>query len=307
MAITNVSNFWETLVMAANKVSATPKYTNALLDCVFTGLEPEMGKAVGQTITIITPTVDTSTVTDIGSGSISLTDLANGSVTLSLATKMSTSFAIKSFDQVRTSAQLEEFFIGPRLESLLRKVDADLWSGVASGFASPNGTVPGTGGKFTRAQLATAKSKLDAQGAPTDDTDNMFLICHSDVYNNTAADTTFSQQYFVGDAASQAALQRGILVPALGATLKKDQQAPLASSVYTNLLMHRYAYGVRYAIEPKLADDNFLKETIVFPKPGMPVKIQMWNDPVAQGITVHLSCVYGKAVTRSAFGVLLSA
>lgn len=306
MADANISDFFETLVAASNIAAAAPKFTNAMLDCAYTGNQPLYNHAVGTNLEIIIPTVDTTTVTNIGNGGISKTNTAHNKASLTLSTKQSTSFTIQSFDQLRSALELSELYVGPRMEALLRKADADFLSAVVPGYTT-NAIQAGTGGKFSRTQLSTAKTLLDNQGCPTDDAANMFIVTSPSVYNTTAADSTFSQNYYVGTTAAEQALEKGILVPALGATMKKDQQFPTGSGgTNYGLLMHRYSFAARFAVEPKLLDDNFLRETVVFPKPNVPVKIQMWNDPNSQGLTIHLSTVYAYTVARPEYGVLMS-
>lgn len=303
MSNQNVTNFFSTIVAAANIAAAAPTFSNAMIDLVFSGYEPAVG-TVGQTIDVVIPTVTEADATDIGSGALNITDTSQSMVALAVSHKYSVSKRIQSIDQARSERDLAEFFMKPLMETLLRKVNSSLTAFISSSSFTTN-AVTGSGGKFTRLNLTDARQKLFDQGAP-DNNEDLYLITSSVPYYATLADSGFNTWSNVGETAAVDALQRGVLVPALGAKIYADQKVPvLTGPAYPSLFAHKYAIAARYLVEPSV-DNTWVKEAIVYPRPNLPVKIQAGYDLVNQGTIIHLSTLMGSAVTREAFGCLIT-
>ena len=125
----------------------------------------------------------------------------------------SVSFVIRDWDQVRTPLKLADLFLKPKLEALLRKVNRR----VANFFTATNfnvsTTISGVGtAKFARGDFAAAWTALTNLGCPTEEEGDLFFLTSPTAYANTAADTTFNQQFVVGESAAIQAQQKGRLV-----------------------------------------------------------------------------------------------
>src|SRR5262249_31055381 len=159
-----------------------------------------------------------------------------------------------------------------------------------------------TGGNdvFTRTHLATAWNNLAGGGAPIDDSRNLFFMTSNLPFSNMLNDSSFNQQSIVGiDAADKT--RTAAFLPQFGATLRWDQlfPQPSAGATYAGLFFHRYAVAMRTAPLPPMGDGS-LKETYVYPKPNLPIRIQMQNNLTHQGLIVSLNCAFGMAVVRPA-------
>ncbi|MHC5536650.1 hypothetical protein ACYOEI_00065 [Singulisphaera rosea] len=299
----NITGLFETLVAAATDAASALKYKSAMLDSVYTQLHPNYA-TIGSTLNVNVPKVDTSTVSNIGSGSISPSYTDHDTFPIVFDTKQSTSYVIKSFDQVRTPSDLREMFVDARLESLIRATNLDVVSLVTTGNFNGYTSITGGADVFTRTHLSESWANLAGAGVPVEDLENLFFITNHVPYSNMLNDTSFYQQSIVGDNAAESVQQRATILPQFNTQLKYDQQFPVTSGAYTALHFHRYAIAMRTGVEPSLAN-SVIKETIVYPKPNIPVKIQMWNDPDSQGVKVHMSLCYGKAIIRKTHGSIL--
>lgn len=290
------NDFFSTIVAASNQAASNLTYSNTMLDTVFTGYEPAVGE-VGQTLTINVPTIG-DVVSDIGAGDISDTNVTNDTVTLAISKKQSTSFVVRSFDELRSERDLADVYLKPRLEALVREVNADLATFISSTSFGDYSAVAGGADTFVRADLAEAWANLAGAGVPIGD-GNLFMIVHPTVYANMLSDTSFHQESVVGVNAAEAAQQRALIAPQFGCRINWDQHCPVVSGVYSALLYHRYAIALRYMAEQVIAGPDYVQTTFVYPKPNMPVKVETWYDPTKQGQRFHLSVCYGRAVVRS--------
>jgi hypothetical protein len=302
----SVTGLFETLVAAApgSAANAIPKFANSMVDCVFYGWGAQNTGAIGETVNITIPTVSEGDVNDIGSGDIQITDTGQSNVTLTINRKFNTSFVVKNFDQVRTPKALREMFLDARMEAVLRKYDRALCNLVNTTNFTTNATITGGADVFTRSHLSSGWRNLVDAGAPVGDNGNLFFLTHHTPYANMLNDSSLVQQSIVGDRAADTT-RNGVFLPHFGAELKYDQLFPVPSAgAYAGLFFHRYAFAVRAVTEPSQADGS-IKETIVYPRPNLPVKIQMANSIEKQGMIVTLSIVCGMAVPRESYGAYM--
>lgn len=299
----NVSNFFETLVAASNLAAEPNRYQNPMVDSCLTTLHGNYA-TIGETLNFNFVAPNVSNCTNIGSGAISPVALSQTQVSIPLTTKASTSFNIPIFDQTRTIVDLAETFIAPKIEEVLRFIDADLTSLVTTSNFGSAVTVPGgaTAGKFLRADLSAAWAQLAGAGTPMGrPQDEINFITNHTAYANMVADSTLSYQYIVGEPASQMAQQQAYLVNGMGARIRWSQNFPTISGKQVGLFFHNSAIAVRFAKERPIygTGTGYIDETIVFPRENMPVKIQLWGDPTNQANLVHISCCYARAALRS--------
>jgi hypothetical protein len=295
------SGLFETLVAAAVPAAKALKFSNKMLDHVYVGFEPNYA-TLGSTLNVNVPVVNEGDVNDIGSGDIVITDTSHNTYPIVFDKNQSTSFVIRNFDEIRTPQDLRNLYLDARLEALMRKVDRDLCSLVTSTNFNTYSSLTGGADVFTRANLATLWNSLAGGGVPVDDTANMFFLTSNLPYSNMLNDTSFAQESIVGiDAADKT--RTAAFLPQFGATLSYDQlfPQPTAGSTYAGLFFHRYAIAMRTAPLQPMGDSN-IKEITVYPRPNLPVRIQMANSIAHQGVVINLNCAYGRAVVRATHG-----
>lgn len=296
----SVAGLFETLVAAANEATKVPRLPNTMLDCVYTGLQPGYA-TLGHTLNVILPVIRMSDVEDIGAGNIHETDTTHSFVPVVFNKKPNTSFVIRGFDQTLTPQNLYETYLSTRIEELLRYMDRDICSLVtAANFASYS-TITGGSAVFTRNHLKTGWSYLANAGVPVGEDGNFFFVTHTTPYANATVDPTFAQESMVGAAAADQT-RKAMFSTQYGAEIKFDPfiPQPVLGTTYSGLLMHRYAIALRTGVEPPMGDGS-IRETVVYPRPNIPMKIQTWNSGEAQGMKVNLSICYGRAVVRPDF------
>ena len=298
------TGFFETLVAASMDAAANmaTKFKNAMIDSIYYGYQPLYNAAIGQTLSIIVPNVNEGNVVDIGASDIQISDTSHSNVTLTLNHKFSDSFIIRNFDQLRTPLDIRQTFLDARMEEVLRKFNRSLCNLVTSGNFNSYTTVTGGNDTFTRSHLADGWNNLAGYGVPTDDPDNLCFLTHNRVYSNMLNEPSLVQQSIVGDAPADAS-RSAVLLPTFGATLKYDQHfpQPTAATTYSGLFFHRYAIAARAGVEASQADGS-IRETVVYPRQSLPVKIQTWNSGDKQGQVVHISLCVGYGVIRPEFG-----
>jgi hypothetical protein len=300
----STANLFETLVAAASEASTALKFRNSFLETIYMGFEPNYA-TLGQTLNINIPVVNEGNVQDIQAGDIQIADYAYTTASITFNRNMQTAFVVRNFDEVRTPEQLRQKFLDAYLEALLRKVDRDVCSLVTATNFNVYSTITGGTKVFTRTQLTTAWNNLAGGGVPIDDTANLFFMTSNLPFSNMLNDSSFNQESIVGiDAADKT--RTAAFLPQFGATLTWDQlfPQPTANTTYAGLFYHRYAIAMRTAPLPPMADGS-LKETYVYPKPNLPVRIQMQNSMQHQGTVVSLNCAYGVNVVRPTHGSYL--
>lgn len=298
------TGLFDTMVAAAQDSAAqmATKYQNKMLDSVYYAYSPIAQGAVGQTIQINIPAANEGNVVDIGQGDIQVTDTDHTTVNLTINKKFSTAFRVSGYTQSLTSQNLQQLYTDERMESLLRKMNRFLASFITSTNFNSYTQITGGADVFTRSHLTTAKRNLALTGVPDDG--QLRFITHTTPYHNMLNDSSFSQESIVG-AAPADETRKGVFMPQLGFELMHDQHIPVPSAgTYNALAFHPYAIAARCLVEPSQQDGS-IKETLVYPRPNVPVKIQMWNSGDKQGRIVHMSIVCGAAVVRPEFGSIL--
>ena len=308
------SGMLQTLVAAANLASMNLRFQNAMLGSIYHDYHPiatTPGMAVQLNINI--PRVNEGDVKDIGSGPLQPADYAYDTASLPFNHNDSTSFVVRSWDQMRSPQKLAEMFLKPKLEALLRTMNRRLVNLINATSFNAYSTVAGaTVGKFARSDISSAWQLLAGTGVPVEDPGNVYLVTNQTAYGNMASDTTFYQSYVVGESAAVEAERRGHLVDAFGAEIKWDQQLAATGSGYQpGLFFHRYAIAMISA-PPETSmfdDDPSIKQTTIYPVPGrkkLGVTIQMQPSLKDQGLVVNLICGHGEAVIRPNFGAYMT-
>jgi hypothetical protein len=293
---------FQTLVAASSKAAEALKYRNAFIDAIYWDYKPEPQQPYTG-LNVIIPTVDEGDVVDIGSGPLQPTDTRHSNVQIPFNQHFSTSFVIKTYDQVRTPVQLQKKYLEPRMEALMRKVNRTIAQQVTTtNFGNYTLISGATTGEIVRADISTAWQNLAAAGAPMEDDGNMFLIESVPSFGKQIGDSNFIHQYIVGDKAAVEAQQRARLVTQFGCEVRYDQHiAKFNTNKEPGLLMHRYAIAA-VTSPPEPSKDSTVQEFSFKLKGQLPVQVQMQYSLKDQGHLVHLHSWWGVKVVRPELG-----
>lgn len=295
----STTDLFQTVLAGASQASESLTFKNALVDAIYWDYQPVVATPY-TTLNVIIPTVNEGGVIDIQTGPIQPIDYSFTPETISLNKNFSTSFVVKSWDQIRTPADLQRIFLQPALEGLLRKINRTIVA-LFNSTNFPNYTLftgaSGTAADFTRGDIGTAWNNLTTAGVPVEDSDKMTLIVNPTSYAAMLADQNFMYQYIVGDTAAVDAQQKAKLRAAFGAEIVYDQQLVAFNSGHSPaILMHRYAVAAVTANPPPGGPN--VEETTIMVKDRVPVQIQMAYSMQDQGWVIHLHCIWGLAVVR---------
>ena len=305
-----LSGLFETRVIPAGVAAAqaadTPRLPWAR---IYWDYKAEGGE-IGQTMNVNIPSVNAGDASDIGSGPLNPADTTHTTVPIVLSHHVSASFVIKSWDKIRTPVMLQELYVQPKLEALLRNANAYVTSLFTSSIFNVYTAVTssGTGGPandFGRKDLSTMWGNLTASGVPVYQPNNLAFITHPACYATMLADSTFFQAYVVGEAAAVDALQRGSLVPTLNAKVLFDQQMPISGGKNTAIFLHRYAIAGVAPPPPSNEELGQVQEVTIYPvaeAPNFAVQIQMAYSIKDQGTVINLHTNLGFAVCRPDHG-----
>ncbi len=302
-----LTGIFETLVIpAAVEAAESLKYTKAALGGIFWDYQSTEGH-IGQTLNVNVPVVNQGDTSDIGSGPLQLSDTDHQTVAIVIASHPSVSFVIKSWDQVRTPAQLRELYMQPKLESLLRYNNALLTSQFnATNFNVYSWTPTGTN-EINRTDLASAWALLANAGVPVYQRQHMQLLTNPTCYSSMFADTSFYQALVVGETAAELIQQQALVVPQLNMTVKFDQQmTTLSTGKQPALAFHRYAVAGLCVIPPSNKGVGPIEETYIRPvaeAPNFVVQVQAQYDIKEQGTIIHMHNMCGYKIVRPEMGV----
>lgn len=301
-----ISGLFETLVAASSAAAGHLRFSNAFLDVIYSEFKPvhqTPGPAV--TLNVQIPTVSEGDVTDIGSGPLQPSDTDHDSVSIPFDKHPSTSFVIKTWDDIRTPEDLQRKYVQPRLESLMRKCNRYLAELITPTNFATYALVSGSGADtFARADFAAAWKNLAGRGVPVEDAGNLFLVTTPLAYSGMLSDTNFLQAYIVGQAAALDAQQQAKLQDIYGASIRYDQHiARYNAGKEPAIFGHRHAIAAVTALMPPSGSPS-VQETTVFPRPWLPVQVQMEYSLKDQGWLIHLHCGLGVKVVRGDFASL---
>ena len=284
---------------AANAASASLKFKNAFVDAIYWDYQPVVATPY-TTMNVLVPTVNEGGVVDIQSGPIQPIDYSYNPTSITLSKNFSISFVVKSWDQIRTPADLQRLFIQPNLEALLRKINRT----IVALFNSTNfanytlftGT-SSTASDLARADIGTAWNNLVTAGVPMEEEANVSLLVNPLTYQTMLSDQNFNYQYIVGESAAVDAQQKARLRAIFGAEVMYDQMlVPFNSGHQPAILMHRYAVAAVTANPPPGGSN--VEETYIKLKDKVPVQIQMAYSMQDQGWVIHMHAMWGLAVVR---------
>lgn len=307
----DITGLFETRVIPAGVAAAQAlQYTKASLRAIYWDYKAEGGE-IGQTMNVNIPVVNQGDAVDIGSGPLQTSDTDQVTVPIVLSHHVSASFVIKSWDKIRTPIMLQELYLQPKLEALLRQANGYVTALFTTSSFPTYSSVQSSSGTaaaqqtFTRGNLTTMWGNLAGEGVPVYQPNNLAFITHPAAYAGMMADSNFFQAYIVGEGAAVDVLQRGALVPTLNAKVLFDQQVAASGSNYVGMFLHRYAIAGVCAPPPSNEELGQVQEVTIYPvaeAPNFAVQIQMAYSIKDQGTVINLHTNLGFSVTRPDFG-----
>lgn len=293
---------FQTLVAAASAASQNLVYENQLQRTIYVDYQPVVATPF-TTLNVLIPTVNEGNVVDIQAGPIQPVDYTYNQTSISFNKHFSEAFVIKSWDQIRTPADLQRLFIKPAFEALLRKVNRTIAAQITSTNFNTYTTVTGAGtSKWARLDLTTAWNNLVGAGVPVYDSANMFFTTSPLAFSNLLNDQNFIFQYIVGDRNQTAAQDTAKIRTLYGAQVDFDQHlTPASGTAQTGLFYHRYSMAAVTA-NPPSNNSPAVDETIVVLDGKWPVQVQMAYSLQDQGWVIHLHLYWGFAVVRPEMG-----
>lgn len=302
------SDSYGLFVSAATDASMTLKRPNLLIRTVTvdSGGPGDGYRSVGDTVKYSWALVNKANATNIGSGSHAPAAITSNSKNITLDTKYSSSRYVRSFDKTRSSIDnLIEFALAPCIEEVVQQVNAGIGGlMIAAKFNfGANPSIAGGADLFTRAQLTQAYHRLRSNGAPMVYGD-LFLATAGVVSGNIGNQAEIYQASYVGDSVAEAFSAEAIPLKFIKTLLVADDDVPVpGAGTYNGLLYHRGAIVLRTAYEAPLRSPH-IYETWVDGN-GIPVKVTISADALADGHLVTASAVMGLDVVRPELGQIL--
>ncbi len=303
MANDTTGLFKTVLSAATGAASQILQYKNAFIDAINWDYQAELRAEQGQAITIVLPTVDEGDVVDSQGGPYTPTDTRHSTSTITLDKDFTSSYIVRSWDQVRTRAELHDKYFKPRLEALVRKVNRTIAEQVTSTNFNSYSVITGSGADlFNRSDFAGAWKNLAAAGVPVDDEANMAIIMSTAAFGNMLGDSNFFSESIVGISSAEAIQKRAMVMSILGAKPYYDQHlAKYTANREPAILMHRLAISGVTVNPLSGATDR----AIIFPKPNLPVLVEVGYSIKDRGYVVGMTCQWGLKVTRPDFASLV--
>lgn len=308
------AGLFETRVLPAAAAAVKHlEYSKAFAESIYWNFDSNGSR--GQTSNLNIPKVTDADATDIAGGAIAPSDTDHDTVPIVINQHPSVSFTVQSWDKVRTPVDLQNLYLQPKLESLLRKINKTIADLAVTGNFNSYTAITGGTDTFTRANLTKAWANLTGAGVPTMDAGNLSFISNPGVYANMMGDENFFKESIVGKDVAELIQRKAVFAPTLNAVIKFDQQSPIVATKSTGLFFHRHAIGGVCVRPPALSlGGDGIKEAIIYPfrnKAGnaneFPVQIQMQASVNAQGAVIHMHAMFGLAVCRKQYGQYLVA
>jgi hypothetical protein len=300
----STTGLFQTLVVPATAEAAQNLvFQNAFLGAIYWDYQP-ITAVPYQTLNVPIPDVNEGDVADIGAGSITPTDTTHSNVAITLDKHFSSSWVIKSWDQVRTPQDLATKYISPRLEAVRRKMNRSIAGLVTTGNFGTYSLISGSGADvFQRADLSGCWKNLAGAGVPLDDSTKLSFLTSVAAYGNMLGDSNFSQESIVGMTAAQAAQQQARLMPLLGARPYFDQHiGKFNANKEPGIFMHKYAIAGVTANPPSAG--GAVQEVTMMIADKVPVQLQFGYSIEHVGWIFHMHCYWGVKVARPDFGSL---
>lgn len=297
------SDYYATLVQAGTAATGILTLPNQVVESVYTDYDSGLAQ-FGQTVNVVIPTVSVSNASDITNSGITGVAPGDSEVAVTLNHKYSSNRKIPSFEAVSANPiKLAQLYIAPVIEEVVQKLNTTLAATITT-TNFPTGAVTGGADVLTRANISSAWAQLRTVGVPMGD-GNLNLLVHPVVYGNMMSSSEFANESVVGVSQAEAANQRAVILPQYGATLRDDPHMPVTSGAYTCILMHKYAIALRTAVEAQPTGTAMI-QTTVFPKPDLPVQLQLWFEPKDQAWYIHAYILCGFSVARATHGCVLT-
>lgn len=301
------TGLFQTLVVASSKATAALQYKNELVDFVYKDHETiEKAPGVGVTCNINIPIVNEGNAGNIGAGPLQIRDRTHDTASIPFDQNMSSAAVIRDFDSMRTPERLQEFYVQPMIEEVLRKINAYLAGFLTTTSFNVHSLISGAAAdKFSRDDINSAWKLLASLGVPIDPM-TTGLITSVNCYGNMMADTSFYQESIVGKSNAELVQQQAIIATQFGARILFDQHVTTyAANQELGIFMHRHAIAMKSMALPRTPGAQVI-ETYVPVKGKLSFRVQMQYDIVQQGWVIAVNCAFGAAVVRPNHGVVMA-
>jgi hypothetical protein len=307
--MSNVSAFFNTLVAAASEASAALVGQTQLVDAVYKDYQP-VTLAPYNTLQI--PLPDQAPLSEIGSNDFTPVDISAQMVSLTFQNHPGIAYVVRDFDQYRSAESIRTLFLDATFKRAIEYLNGQIANLITTANFNAYAPIASTGGSanLAIADYAKAWGNLAAGKIPVQDSGQMRLAVHPDVYANLLTNPAWVQESMVGRLIADPARRDAWLGQQFGAHVVWDQQMPKTggtsstSPSYTALYFHQYAIalGLRHLPEP---DGRVVEYTTVFVK-GIPMRVMIGYNQIKAGYICSCDFGFALGVCRPNFGQILT-
>jgi hypothetical protein len=223
-----ITGFLETFVAAAADYNEAVVGQLALLDAVYKDVKPEVARA-GKTINVYFP--DVAPVVDQGNADWTPEDINPNYISLVFTQRPGKAILIRDFEQYLTSVEIRDKYVGPLYKRCAEYLNAQIAALITPANFPANAPILGaTAGEVTVADQLNAWNGLANAKVPLDDSNDLALLVHNNVYQKMLADPQWVQENVVSSIIAREARQEGKLSNAFKFKPVWDQQMPTASA-----------------------------------------------------------------------------
>jgi hypothetical protein len=216
--------FFETLVAGAGEYNAAKMNQVALLDAVYKDVKPEAAR-IGKTVDVYFP--DVGPFSAVNNGQLTASNVAPNYVPLVFQNRVGKALQFQDFEQWQTATELAQKFFDPlykRAQEYLNGQIASLLTPTNFNYNPP--LIGLTQSEVTVTDAANAWSVMADNKVPMNDSSQLKLLVHNNVYRKQLTDTAWVQENVVGRGIAEMAREKGKLSPAFQFEQIWDQQMP---------------------------------------------------------------------------------
>jgi hypothetical protein len=224
LSANTITAFLETLTAAAGDYNAAKVGTLSFLKGVYLDVKPEVARN-GQTIQVYFP--DLGPFADQKANQWTPEAINPNYVDVVFNQRPGKMIAVYDFDQWQTSTEIIEKFVDPMYKRGSEYFNSQLAGQVTTANFNVYPAIQGnTPAEIVPRDLSRAWNNLAGKKVPLENSDDLSLFVHNDVYSNMFPDTTWAQESLVGVEIAQLARRQARLGVQFQFNTRWDQQAP---------------------------------------------------------------------------------
>ena len=224
----DVTGFLETFVAAAGDYNEAVVGSLGLLDSVYKDVNTEVARA-GKTINVYFP--DVAPVTDQGNNDWTAEDVNPNYVSLVFTQRPGKALLFRDFEQYLTAVEMKDKFVGPMFKRAAEYLNGQIASLINTTNFGANAAIIGTTpGEVTVANQVAAWNNLANAKVPLEESNNLSVLVHNQVYSNMMQDPQWVQESLVGAQLAQQAREEARIGTPFRFQPVWDQQMPTASA-----------------------------------------------------------------------------